>query len=80
MLDLNLTEKQFEDDIEYSLLTYGGYTKGDAKVFDRTVALDVSTLISFVKATQLKSWEKYGCTPPCQDSLPANAAAVPTPA
>lgn len=59
MLELNLTEKQFEDDIEYSLLTYGGYTKGDAKVFDRTVALDVATLISFVKATQPKSWEKY---------------------
>lgn len=59
MLDLNLTEKQFEDDIEYSLLTYGGYSKGDAKVFDRTVALDVSTLISFVKDTQPKSWEKY---------------------
>ena len=59
MLDLNLTEKQFEDDIEYSLLTYGGYSKGDAKVFDRTVALDVATLISFVKATQPKSWEKY---------------------
>lgn len=30
MLDLNLTEKQFEDDIEYSLLIYGGYSKGDA--------------------------------------------------
>lgn len=59
MLDLNLTEKQFESDIEYSLLTYGGYTKGDAKAFDRTVALDVATLISFVKATQPKSWEKY---------------------
>lgn len=59
MIDLNLTEKQFESDIEYSLLTYGGYTKGDAKVFDRTVALDVATLISFVKATQPKSWEKY---------------------
>ena len=59
MLDLNLTEKQFEDDIEYSLLTYGGYAKGDAKTFDRTVALDVGTLISFVKATQPKSWEKY---------------------
>lgn len=59
MLDLNLTEKQFEDDIEYSLLTYGGYSKGEAKVFDRTVALDVSTLISFVKDTQPKSWEKY---------------------
>ena len=59
MFDLNLTEKQFEDDIEYSLLTYGGYSKGDAKEFDRTVALDVGTLISFVKATQPKSWEKY---------------------
>ena len=59
MIDLNLTEKQFESDIEYSLLTYGGYTKGDAKTFDRTVALDVATLISFVKATQPKSWEKY---------------------
>ena len=59
MIDLNLTEKQFESDIEYSLLTYGGYAKGDAKAFDRTVALDVATLISFVKATQPKSWEKY---------------------
>ena len=59
MLDLNLTEKQFESDIEYSLLTYGGYTKGDAKVFDRTVSLDIATLISFVKATQPKSWERY---------------------
>ena len=59
MIDLNLTEKQFESDIEYSFLTYGGYAKGDAKAFDRTVALDVATLISFVKATQPKSWEKY---------------------
>ena len=59
MIDLNLTEKQFESDIEYSLLTYGGYAKGDAKAFDRTVALDVATLISFVKATQPKSWKKY---------------------
>lgn len=54
-----LTEKQFETDIEYSLLTYGGYEKGDPKVFDRAVALDVDTLISFIKATQPKSWEKY---------------------
>lgn len=59
MLDLNLTEKQFETDIEYSLLTYGGYAKGNPKAFDRIVALDVATLISFVKATQPKSWEKY---------------------
>lgn len=59
MIDLNLTEKQFESDIEYSLLTYGGYAKGDPKAFDRVTALDSATLISFVKATQPKSWEKY---------------------
>ena len=59
MPDINLTEKQFENDIEHSLLTYGGYEKGDPKAFDRVVALDTDTLISFVKATQPKSWEKY---------------------
>lgn len=59
MPDINLTEKQFENDIEYSLLTYGGYEKGDPKAFDRVVALNTDTLISFVKATQPKSWEKY---------------------
>ena len=59
MPDLSLTEKQFENDIEYSLLTYGGYEKGEPKAFDRVVALDTDTLISFVKATQPKSWEKY---------------------
>ena len=55
MIDLNLTEKQFENDIEYSLLTYCGYEKGDPRAFDRVVALDTDTLISFVKATQPKS-------------------------
>lgn len=59
MSELVLTEKQFESDIEYSLLTYGGYEKGDPKRFDRAVALDVYTLISFVRDTQPKSWEKY---------------------
>lgn len=59
MHSLNLTEKQFESDIEYSLLTYGGYKKGDLKAFDRVTALDTATLISFVKSTQPKLWEKY---------------------
>ena len=59
MSELNLTEKQFETDIEHSLLTYGGYEKGDPKAFDRVTALDSATLISFVKTTQPKSWEKY---------------------
>ena len=59
MPDLILTEKQFESDIESSLLTYGGYEKGDPKRFDRATALDTETLLSFVRDTQPKSWEKY---------------------
>ena len=59
MPDLDLTEKRFESDIEQSLLTYGGYQKGDPKAFDRALALDVATLLSFVRDTQPKSWEKY---------------------
>lgn len=59
MPDLDLTEKRFESDIEQSLLTYGGYQKGDPKAFDRALALDVGTLLSFVRDTQPKSWEKY---------------------
>ena len=59
MADINLTEKQFETDIEHYLLTYGGYEKGDPKHFDRVSALDIDTLLSFVRDTQPKSWEKY---------------------
>lgn len=59
MSDLNLTEKQFESDIEHSLLTQGGYIKGNPKAFDRKAALDTETLLTFVKTTQPKSWEKY---------------------
>lgn len=59
MPDLDLTEKRFESDIEQSLLTYGGYQKGDPKAFDRALALDVGTLLAFVRDTQPKSWEKY---------------------
>ena len=59
MPDLDLTEKRFESDIEQSLLTYVGYQKGDPKAFDRALALDVGTLLAFVRDTQPKSWEKY---------------------
>ena len=59
MVDLNLTEKQFESDIEHTLLTYGGYENGDPTRYDRATSLDVDTLISFVQDTQPKSWEKY---------------------
>ena len=49
MPDLDLTEKRFESDIEQSLLTYVGYQKGDPKAFDRALALDVGTLLAFVR-------------------------------
>lgn len=59
MLDFDFTEKRFEQDIEYYLCNHGGYTKGDPKAFDRKLALDVKTFVSFIKATQPNAWEKY---------------------
>ena len=55
---MNLTEKQFETDIEASLLTDGGYTKGTAKYNPKT-ALYEDVLISFIKDTQPKMWHKF---------------------
>ena len=40
------TEKRFEEDIESYLCTEGGYTKGNPKDFDRSLALDTKTFIS----------------------------------
>lgn len=34
------SEKAFEEAIEHSLLTNGGYSKGNPNDFDREVALD----------------------------------------
>lgn len=59
MPDFDFTEKRFEQDIEYYLCNHGGYIKGDPKAFDRKLALDVKTFVSFIKATQPKAWEKY---------------------
>jgi type I restriction enzyme R subunit len=58
--EFEIKEKQFEADIEASLCSKGGYTKGDPAVFDRKLALDKSAFISFIKTTQPKEWEK--CT------------------
>lgn len=52
-------EKRFEDDIEHSLLTFGGYTKGDMKSFDASKAIDLPVLIEFIKKTQPKEWRRY---------------------
>lgn len=52
------TEKGFENAIEESLLTEGGYISGNAYNFDRELALDAVTLVSFLQDTQPKEWKK----------------------
>lgn len=52
-------EKRFEEDIEVYLLTEGEYTKGDLASYCRDKAIDMSKLVSFIKETQPKQWERY---------------------
>lgn len=59
MPDFDYKEKRFEQDIEEYLTTKGGYIKGNPKVFDRSLALDVNTFVSFIKASQPKAWERF---------------------
>ncbi len=54
-----VTEKRFEQDIEEYLCTNGGYTKGNSKSFDKNLALDTDTFLTFLKNSQPKSWERY---------------------
>ncbi len=64
MTHTGLHEKNFEVDIEQYLLTEGGYTKGSQATYDNEKAIDLDTLIRFIKDFQLKTWEmferKYG--------------------
>ena len=59
MPDFDYKEKRFEQDIEEYLTTRGGYIKGDPKAFDRKLALDVNTLVFFIKTSQPKAWERF---------------------
>lgn len=59
MPDFDYKEKRFEQDIEEFLTTKGGYIKGNPKAFDRSLALDVNTFVSFIKTSQPKSWERF---------------------
>lgn len=59
MPDFDYKEKRFEQDIEEYLTTKGGYIKGNPKAFDRSLALDVNTFVSFIKASQPKAWERF---------------------
>lgn len=53
-------EIRFEEDIESYLVNHGGYEKGDQSTYDREKAIDMSTLIRFIKATQPREWKRYG--------------------
>lgn len=59
MSDFDYKEKRFEQDIEEYLTTKGGYIKGNPKAFDRSLALDVNTFVSFIKTSQPKAWERF---------------------
>ena len=51
-------EKIFENDIESHLLL-NGYVKGNQDTYDKTKAIDMPVLISFIQATQPKVWQRY---------------------
>ncbi len=51
-------EIAFEAAIEESLLTHGGFLKGDPDAFDRELALDRGELFAFLRGSQPKTWAK----------------------
>ena len=51
-------EKNFENDIEAYLLSHG-YVKGNQDTYDKSRAIDIPVLISFIQATQPKMWQRY---------------------
>jgi type I restriction enzyme R subunit len=59
MTHSGLQEKNFEADIEQYLITEGGYVKGSQKTYDKEKAIDLDTLIRFIKDSQPKAWEKF---------------------
>lgn len=59
MPDFDHREKKLEDAIEHFLLMEGGYIKGAGMSFNKELALETQTLLTFVQNTQSKEWEKY---------------------
>ena len=55
----DLKERDFEAYIEHWLTTEGGYTKGNQATYDKERAIDLKTLIKFLRLTQMKKWELY---------------------
>ena len=56
---MDYKEKRFEDDIERFLLGHGGYIKGNMASYNTEKAIDIESLITFIKASQPKQWERY---------------------
>ena len=52
------TEENFENEIEYSLLTEGGYQQGLAKDYEKSTALFPADVVAFIQTTQPKLWER----------------------
>lgn len=54
----NLKESNFEQIIQESLVTKGGYIYSNSLGYDRSKGYNPSSLISFIMDTQAKKWEK----------------------
>lgn len=52
------TEQHFENEIEHSLLTEGGYQQGFAKDYEKSTALFPADVVTFIQTTQPKLWER----------------------
>ena len=63
-------ERAFEEAIENSLLTAGGYIRANPDNFDRERCLDHTVLIPFIQETQPKEWQYL------ENSIKANAQTV----
>lgn len=56
---MDKTEKRFESDIETYLLEEGGYIKGSQATYDKSKAIDLHLLRTFIANTQPKAWERF---------------------
>ncbi|EGT79927.1 restriction endonuclease subunit R [Haemophilus quentini] len=52
------TEQHFENEIEHSLLTEGGYQQGLAKDYEKSTALFPADAVAFIQTTQPKLWDR----------------------
>lgn len=59
MPDFDHRERKLEEAIEYFLTHEGGYQQGDASTYNKELALDTDILLSFIRSTQPKEWERF---------------------